>query len=273
MFGSDTTSQYTAVTCWSHQAKTRVVCLLVVFWLSLLGSCGNVASQSPPLAAGKPPKAAILIKSLNPMSGSQVAAPRYGLTRNDITAIQETVPGIALIIPQRSIELKARYLDRSVAATIVGTVPERASLGAINLERGRFLLEKDVANRNNVAVISQTVAAQLFSNENPLGRSIKVGDHYFLIVGVAAMPQDVESSKAESTVSAVYLPITTMRSRFGDRVIKRVTGAFQMEFYEISEACLVLKDKTDLNPVVQAIKQVLRAAHEQQDYSVEVLAP
>ena len=257
-----------------HREKCRIWCLIFTVWLSLLGICGDVAGQRPPPAEEKPRKAAILITSLcPPPSQSQVAAPRYGVTRNDITAIQRTVPDISFIVPQRSIELDARYLERSVKAEIVGTVPERAGLGTISLERGRFLLKKDVESRNNVAVISGPVARQLFSSENPLGRSLKVGDHYFLIVGVIATPQNVEPTQEISAASSVYVPITTMRSRFGDRVIKRETGTFRMESYEISQLRIVLKEKADLNRIVQAIKQVLGAAHEQKDYLVKLLTP
>lgn len=50
--------------------------------------------------------------------------------------------------------------------------------------QGKPYLKKDVENANPVAVISESTSLELFGNENPLGKSIKVGENIFRVNGV-----------------------------------------------------------------------------------------
>src|SRR5262249_55830750 len=51
---------------------------------------------------------------------------------------------------------------------------------------GRFLPHIDAERSAPIAVIGQTVAHELFRDENPLGQAIRIGDWRFRVIGILA---------------------------------------------------------------------------------------
>jgi hypothetical protein len=56
---------------------------------------------------------------------------------------------------------------------------------------GRFLSEEDDVIKNNVCVISTSLASELFAYQNPLANEIKVGTSYYRVVGLVRTPADL----------------------------------------------------------------------------------
>ena len=52
------------------------------------------------------------------------------------------------------------------------------------MKSGRFLSEKNVQNRERVAVVGKTVVKNLFGDEDPVGAEIRVKNIPFRIIGV-----------------------------------------------------------------------------------------
>ena len=93
----------------------------------------------------------------------------------------------------------------------------------IPLIRGRMFTEQEVANRSHVALVNETFARRYFSNQEPLGRVVRiprlrtplfnVSDDSFQIVGVTR--DAVNRLLANETFPEVYFPytITAMADR------------------------------------------------------------
>ncbi len=52
------------------------------------------------------------------------------------------------------------------------------------IQEGRGFIQKDYDNLNKVALIDNNAAENLFSGENPLGKTIEIGDDPFVVVGI-----------------------------------------------------------------------------------------
>ncbi|MDG2220277.1 MAG: ABC transporter permease [Rubripirellula sp.] len=196
---------------------------------------------------------------------------RYGLTRADFEVVRSVVPNLVLAVPFRTVMQSVRYGDREQDVKVVGTTMEISQINGVVISSGRFLTKRDVEYRNNVAVIAADIANRLFQGKDPIGKNLRFEDDYFLVVGVTE-PKKLPGETGERSIApGVYIPITTMNSRFGDRVLLRENGSFQMEFYELSGIHVVIKNREEVSGAVQKIGQTLAASHETADYTVDVL--
>jgi putative ABC transport system permease protein len=77
----------------------------------------------------------------------------------------------------------------------------------LSLESGRFFTRADITSNSKVVVLGSNILKELFSNQDPVGKNIKIGDKTFLIIGVAA-------EKGGSIDNRAYIPHTTAKSIF-----------------------------------------------------------
>lgn len=89
-----------------------------------------------------------------------------------------------------------------MTASYEGIFPDEARQRALKIPWGRFINDRDMAEKRKVMVISEQVAISLFKNPAAAtGQSIKVGDLVFQVIGV------YQSKWSRS----VYIPYTTAR--------------------------------------------------------------
>ncbi len=181
----------------------------------------------------------VSISSIFQRDRSATAPSIYGLTRKDWNTIRQTHPdAIAL----RAYDEQARYRGKTQASVIVGCTPRMAKVGNLSLRNGRFITELDIKTSENVCVINTELARRLFNNTNPIGRNVKLPQGYFLVVGVCAQSKNLTCSthrnsikKTPASLPAMYMPLSAMKARIGDTLIKRDAGAFELHRFELSE--------------------------------------
>ncbi len=201
----------------------------------------------------------IVIRSLKPTRPSPTVT-RYGITRDDVRRIKDLLPSVRWLVPIREHPGAIRVGERVLKASICGTSDDYIHLGDLEVDRGRFLVQKDNELRNNVAVISSAHAAQLFPEQDPIGQTIRISNEVFTIVGV------VES---ESNLP-VFVPHETMRARLGDIVILRDRGTFEARHYELSELWIETHSSEQWEKTVQVTTAILRKYHDQEDFEIRL---
>jgi putative ABC transport system permease protein len=78
-----------------------------------------------------------------------------------------------------------KYKSNSISdATIWGTTSEFEDTRDHEVEKGRFFTLYEFEASKNLAVIGYTVADELFQNEDPLGKEIKIKGHKATVIGV-----------------------------------------------------------------------------------------
>jgi putative ABC transport system permease protein len=209
---------------------------------------------------------------VKPREPAGTAVVAYGLTRDDHHRVVTGIPVLKQAVPVREATHVVRHHDRETDVRLIGTTSEYGSAHAIRIERGRFLTDRDVRTSENVAFIGHGVAQRLFPGEDPIGKSMRIGDTYFLVVGTRARAP-ARSARADRRRPdlEVYVPLSTMGSRLGDLTVTAKSGSIVLERFELSRIEITLDDPAEADEVAEAIRRLLKPFHEQPDYSVEVV--
>ncbi len=234
--------------------------LLAIIACPLRGPLTAAAENGPPAAAPEQPL--ILVESVKPPNRGPAAA-SYGLTRDDLRAIVETVPGIEQVVPIRSFTAEARAGDRTAEARLVGTTDTYAVVHPPLPAVGRFLTAEDEQQRRSVAVLGHRLSRRLFPESTAVGETVRVGRHAFLIVGV--LPQESVSQQLD-----LILPLATLDGRYGDLRVVQQEGSFDAERVELSRLELVMINGEAVPAAAAAIEALLAQRHD--DGSVRVVA-
>lgn len=63
-------------------------------------------------------------------------------------------------------------------------MPTYEKVNNTSVTAGTFITEAAYTNRDKVAVIGPTVVTNLFGTEDPLGKTIRIGNVLFTVVGI-----------------------------------------------------------------------------------------
>jgi putative ABC transport system permease protein len=245
-----------------------------VIWLMAFGEGISHAVQKQIEGLGA---SNIIVRSLKPRvekTQQKDFIASYGLTRDDLARLRETIPTIRLAMPVRELRREFRYAGRMVDGRLVGCTPEYQSLTRLTIEQGRFLSDADMLHKQNVCVLSAETARTLFPFEDPLGRSIRVEQLYFVVVGVAesrAPSAAIGGSLDSQDYSKdVYVPISTLWSRVGDLIVTRRQGSFEAEKVQLNQITLQVDDVQNVMQTAEVVKSTLATWHKENDVGVTV---
>lgn len=92
----------------------------------------------------------------------------------DVAAIERATQGLVVDVAPIA-DLRGRLAVKTPeAADLVATTPGMARLEGLEVARGRFLLDADVAAASPVIVLGSTVAARLFGADDAVGRRVEL---------------------------------------------------------------------------------------------------
>jgi putative ABC transport system permease protein len=246
-----------------------------VIWLLAIGQGISSAAQRQIESLGADN---IIVRSMKPRNENNDSKPRgvvkYGLTRRDFERLQATIPTVERALPVRELKREFRRKDYLVDGRLVGCTPEYATVNHLHMERGRFLSDADLQFKRNVCVLAAETAQRLFPVEDAVGRSVRVENLYYSVVGVAsprAPSAGIGGSLAAQDYSSdVYIPISELWARVGDTVVTRRSGSFEGEALEISQITLRVSTVDRVLETADVVKSTLAGFHQKGDYSVTV---
>jgi putative ABC transport system permease protein len=71
-------------------------------------------------------------------------------------------------------------------ANIVGATPNYIEIRRLDVASGRFFTQADELHRLQVCFLGAQTAERLFPNVDPIGRTVRAGNHSYQVIGVAA---------------------------------------------------------------------------------------
>jgi len=181
--------------------------------------------------------------------GQMMGGPRNPGTRlnlDDIEAIAKQVPGIEIWDPQQGLTTSVRHGDASDTAQILGESEHAEQVWRRSAVRGSFFDSTSLKSSARVAVIGETVAKQLFRDEDPLGSDIQIGSVPFRVIGILE-PWGTDPHGMDRDNEIVVLISTLMRRLTN---VETITGAKLVVAHSINE-----------NELTKAIDGVLRERH------------
>ena len=128
------------------------------------------------------------------------------LTINDAYAIAE-LPSISAASPVTTGNVQLNYAAKNWSTLILGTTPDYFEVGNWKVESGATFTESDLRSAARVVVLGSVTAKNLFGDEDPVGKTIRITNRPFLVTGV--LMAKGQSLTGRDQDDNVFIPITT----------------------------------------------------------------
>ncbi len=213
----------------------------------------------------------ILLRSKKPPSTAQSSsqsvwqAVSYGLTYRDAERIQSTLGAAEQVAEVRETPKELRNGSFWSSSYVLGVQPAYREVTGLKMREGRFISQIDVERFENVVVLGATAAATLFPLEPPVGKTLRVDEERYSVIGVLAELGRVSGTVGPPLDDCVFVPITTSRSRFGDETTQQSGGSFSRERVELSEIKVKLANVDDVIPAANVLRTLIADSHTSQD--------
>jgi putative ABC transport system permease protein len=133
------------------------------------------------------------------------------LTIDDMNAILREIPLIKEAAPAVNSRRQVVYGSQNWSTSVTGTTPNFFDIRNWSIQAGSVFSDEEVDLAENVCVIGTTVARNLFLDENPVGKTMRIGNLPFRVDGVL-------ESKGQNVIGqdqddAIYAPYTTVQRK------------------------------------------------------------
>jgi putative ABC transport system permease protein len=135
---------------------------------------------------------------------------------DDAQAIATQVPGIQAVAEvQNAFDIDVKYRERTAAPAVFGVSANWLALRSEDVSDGVFLTGEEDASLARVAVIGADVKRDLFPDEDPLGRTIRIADVPFQIIGL--LKSRGAGPAGASLDNIILIPVNTAARRLFNR--------------------------------------------------------
>lgn len=114
------------------------------------------------------------------------------------------------ITPLMEIGKTISYKNKTYYTEVQATNELGATTYRIEMNSGRYFSRSEVNAGSKVVIMGATAANELFPNQDPMGKNIKIDDKTFTIIGVA-------KEKGSQLDRRVYIPYTTAKHLYNIR--------------------------------------------------------
>jgi putative ABC transport system permease protein len=117
-------------------------------------------------------------------SGSKGVSLGDEITVADMQAIKQQIPEAAIVAGTHDIPMSVVASGVERAVKLVGVTEGFQEIRRLVVFRGRYFDQDDMMTHSKVCLLTQELAERVFSNQNPVGQLIRVGDLHFTVIGV-----------------------------------------------------------------------------------------
>ncbi len=139
----------------------------------------------------------------------------------------------------------------NTSGLVFGVEPNFSAMRFVPLAEGRFINDRDLAERRRVAVLGSKSSTLLFPGRPMIGESITINDIQFTVIGRV---DSISRGNNDGDNQKVYLPLTTMQELFamkGENIARDAVTTLQYQ----------PAIKGDTTAAVPAVHRVIGARH------------
>jgi putative ABC transport system permease protein len=181
----------------------------------------------------------------------------HELTLDDMEAIRTSVPQVVQVAGVRELPMSvvARGVERPV--NLVGVTQGYQEIRRLLVLRGRYFDATDMETRDKVCLITKQLATRLFGPEKAIGRTVRMGELTFTVVGVFV--ERVETfGLSDIQAESVLIPFGLMKYYTGADVIRVLDAQ--------------ARTAEDVPSVERQVAQILKSRHPPDaEYNVQTL--
>lgn len=194
-----------------------------------------------------PNKVEMLYSGGEVMGPDNTSTPDY-MTREDMQAVIETVPGITASSPMLEFHDRIAMGGGLTKETmLLGVSPQYKDVRGLRVLAGRFFDDQDASSHAHVAVLVKPLAIELFSSaQAAMDKTISVRGIPFTIIGVFAESIDTYGI-SEISEQTILVPYEVARYFTGTDTVKEI-------FFSVKDSSLV-------EPAAKQITSLISSRH------------
>jgi putative ABC transport system permease protein len=176
------------------------------------------------------------------------ASTGQGLSEDDAVAIARDVPEVQVAAPSMRTGAQVIAGNTNWSTSIMGGTNDYLEAREWPLQSGRSFEAAEIQGSAKVAMIGQTVAAQLFGDSDPLDQVIRVKKVPVTIIGI--LGKKGQNSLGQDQDDIVVVPISTYRNR--------IQGGNAGKLKRIGSISVKVKEGQSMKIAEENIKDLLR---------------
>jgi putative ABC transport system permease protein len=189
----------------------------------------------------------VLPGSLSAAGVRQGAQTRSRFTEEDAQAIAVEIPEVQAVAPSSRTTAQVVAQNANWNTTIFGTTNEYLEVRDWSLASGRLFEAAEQAGSAKVAWLGQTVARELFGDEDPIDQVIRIRGVPFTVIGVLA--RKGQNSMGQDQDDVVIIPMSSFRNRIWN------AGGNVKRIWSIH---IKVREGQDMKAVEESVRQLLR---------------
>jgi putative ABC transport system permease protein len=177
--------------------------------------------------------------------GTGQSASERTLTPADAQEIAN-LPMVTAVAPHQDIEGLNISASRFKTTTrLFGITPTYNDIYNMSVQQGRLISRTDVAFGRSVMVMGLDASAQLFPGQDPIGKTVRVGNHEFEVIGIQTRKGKLAD---ENLDNRVFVPLPL--------VLRVLLGGTNTKSIGVR-----VRTEADIEPAQSAIEDLLRENH------------
>jgi putative ABC transport system permease protein len=177
------------------------------------------------------------------------AQTRQRLTEEDGQAIALEIPEVQVAAPTSRANGQLVYGNANWSTSIIGVTNDYLEARDWPLASGRLFDAAELAGSAKVAWIGASVARELFGEEDPVEKMVRVRNIPMTVIGVLA-PKG-QNSMGQDQDDAIMIPLSTLRNRIWG-------GDASIRLKRVGSISVKVRDGQDMKAVEQSITDLLR---------------
>ena len=171
------------------------------------------------------------------------------LTRADADAIKNECSAVLTTAPVLNGGAQIVYGNQNWATVVYGTDENMVVVRDWTLAAGRNFNDQEVRSAAKVCVLGQTVVDNLFGNDDPVNKAIRIKKVPFTVIGV--LESKGQSMIGQDQDDVIYVPVTAAQRNLFGRTFPGTVRSIMVK----------AKSAEDLNRAETQIKELLRQRH------------
>ncbi len=273
-----------------HRLRSTLTMLGIIFGVSsviAMLAIGEGASQEAQEKIAQLGSRNIIIKTVEPPEdqsgvGQQQTLKEYGLTYADAERFRNGIPDVQVIVPNRRFSHQAQYRTRRLSIEVIGTVPWYPEISNVRVKYGRFLSSTDMHYKRGICAVDEKLVRDLFAFDNPLGQDVKIASDYYRVVGVVTEQSSAQAAdsfedkdatgakKSGANLGCIYIPLNTVRNRFGEMSLQISSGSRSFEKVELQEIIVKVREIDQVMGTQKSVQRLMSRFHKKNDFEITV---
>ena len=133
------------------------------------------------------------------------------LSLRDVDFLSQEVDGLQMVAPFEIKEMKIKYLQTLTSTNVAGSTTSFLEVRNYSIAYGEMFSEQDQKLGAKVAVIGKTVIKNMFGEDDPLGKTVRINGIPFKIIGIFET-KGLDSDGVDQD-DLLLIPVKTMLRR------------------------------------------------------------